>query len=55
MHYPLGPNMWNTPAVTDVTADERFADVPDGYTTISDTSGRAGHSSPFRLNVSTFM
>jgi hypothetical protein len=30
---------WNTPAVVDVSADERFADVPDGYTTISDTAG----------------
>jgi len=27
---------WNTPTVVDVGADERFADVPDGFTTISD-------------------
>jgi hypothetical protein len=30
---------WNEPAIVDVTEDDRFADAPVGYTTVSDTTG----------------
>jgi hypothetical protein len=43
---------WNTPAVS---AEERFVDVPDGYTTIGDTSGDTSFPAwKFRYNHNVF-